>query len=85
MAAMATCSKVAIVDHAARNLLRDLLDVWARDIDAEGAQARVVTFLRGFDEGGEVQWTEKELEQVAAATAPPKLYPHWMLERQQRR
>lgn len=33
----------------------------------------------------DVQWTAQELEQVAAATAPPKLYPHWMLERQQRR
>jgi len=28
----------------------------------------------------DVTWTEKELEQVAAATAPPSLYPHWMLE-----
>ena len=28
----------------------------------------------------DVTWTDQELEQVAAASAPPSLYPNWMLE-----
>jgi aryl-alcohol dehydrogenase-like predicted oxidoreductase len=32
----------------------------------------------------EVQWTEQEIERVAEATAPPNLYPYWMLQFMQR-
>jgi aryl-alcohol dehydrogenase-like predicted oxidoreductase len=28
----------------------------------------------------DVAWTQEELEKVAAATPPPTLYPHWMLQ-----
>jgi aryl-alcohol dehydrogenase-like predicted oxidoreductase len=28
----------------------------------------------------DVSWTDAELERVGAATAPPSLYPHWMLQ-----
>lgn len=32
----------------------------------------------------DVTWTQQELQKVAEASAPPKLYPHWMLQFMQR-